>query len=93
MCCNIHNFDTFYIYELSSIAASNYTGVSWHSQNRKWLAQLCLGSQTKIFGGLFFDEREAAKKVNNLCDEYDVEYKNPELVLENTNVIIMLHYS
>jgi len=55
---------------------SRYKGVSWHSQNRKWRVQLCLGTHKKIFGGQFVDELRAAEKVNDLCDKYGVEHKN-----------------
>ena len=52
-------------------------------QEEKWQAALCLKScskgakQKRVYGGFFTKELDAAKKVNELCDEYNMEHKNP----------------
>jgi len=57
---------------------SEYRGVSWTIREKKWAVQVCLQKHT-YFGGYFQEEIEAAKKVNQLCDELGIEPKNPKL--------------
>merc|ERR1712034_62656 len=47
---------------------SQYHGVYWHAESGKWYANLSLKSGKKIYGGIFDDELDAAKKVNELCE-------------------------
>merc|ERR1712034_210267 len=58
---------------------SQYTGVYWHMKSGKWYAHLCLPTNTgqKKFGGAFHDEMDAAKRVNQLCEELGIPLRNP----------------
>ena len=56
--------------------SSQYIGVSWDKQNKKWQVQL-QHNKKRCFGGLFGKERDAAMKVNLLCDEFGILRKNP----------------
>jgi len=58
---------------------SQYTGVHWNKQQKKWIAQLQLKNAIKKFGGGFNDEMDAGKRVNQLCDELGITVKNPEI--------------
>jgi hypothetical protein len=56
---------------------SQYKGVTWHSKIKKWYAQLPVkGGKTK-YGGTFDNELEAAKRVNQLCEELSFPQQNP----------------
>merc|ERR1711925_27912 len=59
---------------------SQYKGVSWHKKTKMWRVRLrvCKGGKVK-FGGMFKDELDAAKKVNQLCEEFGIRLKNPEI--------------
>jgi len=57
---------------------SLYKGVSWHQKDKKWRAQLCVKGQISI-GGNFRYELDAAKRVNQLCEELKIPAKNPGL--------------
>merc|ERR1712034_235048 len=58
---------------------SQYKGVYWHTQSGKWYAHLRLPTNTgqKKFGGAFNDEMDAAKRVNQLCEESGIPRRNP----------------
>jgi len=60
---------------------SHYNGVSWHKTNKKWQTQLIYNNK-KCYGGYFNDEKQAAMKVNLLCDKYGKKRKNPMVDLE-----------
>jgi len=47
---------------------------------KKWQAEL-KHNKINICGGLFDDEKQAAMKVNLLCDKYQIERKNPMINL------------
>merc|ERR1712034_114040 len=55
---------------------SNYSGVCWHRDKKKWQARLT-HNKNKYYGGLFDNEEHAAMQVNLLCDKYGIERKNP----------------
>ena len=57
--------------------ASQYKGVYWHTQNAKWCARLNLKGQQPKYGGTFYDELDAAKSVNHLCEAMDIPLQNP----------------
>jgi len=57
---------------------SQYKGVFWHRKRGKWCVQLKLKGQLKC-GGYFQDEIDAAKKVNQLCEELRIPLRNPEI--------------
>ena len=56
---------------------SQYKGVCWNKQTGKWFAALGLKGDKPKFGGLFKDELDAAKKVNQLCEEFGFAQQNP----------------
>jgi len=62
---------------------SKYIGVTWHKDNKKWRAQLKHEGKD-YYGGLFDNEKDAAMKVNLLCDKYEIERKHP---ISNMDVI------
>ena len=50
--------------------SSVYRGVSWAKKNRKWIANLYLRGQRKNqYGGMFSEEEDAARRV----DEYEMD--------------------
>jgi len=55
---------------------SQYKGVFWHKSCGKWYADLCIKGEKK-YGGSFHDELDAAKKVNQLCEEFKIPPRNP----------------
>jgi len=61
--------------------ASQYTGVCWDKDKKKWKAQLT-HNYKKVHGGLFENEEHAAMKVNLLCDKYGIKRKNPMIIIE-----------
>ena len=65
-----------YVYEAKE-KTSQYIGVSWHKQSRKWHVKLHLNGGNKKYGGNFRDEMDAAKRVNQLCKEFGILEKNP----------------
>merc|ERR1712034_165613 len=57
---------------------SLYKAVYWYKQSRKWKVSLVKGGKPK-FGGTFHDEVNAAKKVNQLCEELGIPPYNPTI--------------
>ena len=57
---------------------SKYKGVSWHTKNKKWYVQL-KAKEKKVYGGIFQDELDAAKRVNQLCEKFGIPLLNPEI--------------
>jgi len=57
---------------------SQYFGVYWNKDARKWTAQLW-HKKKQYYGGLFENEKEAAMNVNLLCDKFEIERKNPTI--------------
>jgi len=58
---------------------SLYKGVCWYRTRNKWRAEVRLKGK-KIFGGYFNNEWDAAKKVNQLCEEFGISIQNPSLL-------------
>jgi len=56
---------------------SQYKGVHWHKENKKWVVKFHLNGQAQKYGGSFNKEMDAAKKVNQLCIELGISEKNP----------------
>ena len=56
---------------------SQYKGVYLHAQNGKWCTRLKLKGQPPKYGGSFYDELDAAKSVNYLCEAMDIPLQNP----------------
>jgi hypothetical protein len=67
-----------FLYVILTHSTSNYTGVYWVKKSNKWAATVVVNSK-RYYGGCFDEEIEAAKKVNQLCDELEIERKNSEL--------------
>jgi len=55
---------------------SQYEGVSWHSQRYKWYARLRLKYQIPKYGGCFNSELDAARRVNQMCEEMKIPLRN-----------------
>ena len=51
---------------------SKYKSVYWHREHKKWDARICLKGQKPKFGGYFKDEVDAAKRVNQLCEQLGI---------------------
>ena len=58
---------------------SQYKGVNWRKESGKWYAYLILKGFTHKYGGCFNDELDAARKVNQLCEEMKIPLQNPEI--------------
>jgi len=65
------------------IHSSKYAGVHLNKQKTKWIASITKDGKTN-YGGRFFYEVNAAKRVNQLCKELRIPEKNPE-ISEKTN--------
>ena len=57
---------------------SKYKGVTWNTKNKSWRAAVHWES-VKYDGGYYYDELDAAKKVNALCDNLGIERNIPEV--------------
>ena len=66
-----------YFYEVQN-QTSKYAGVCWKQDNKKWSVQL-QHNQKKYFGGYYDDQENAAMRVNLLCDQLEIERKNPTI--------------
>merc|ERR1712034_135837 len=58
---------------------SQYKGVGWHKRIRRWCVLIHLKGQKRKYGGTFKDELDAAKRVNQLCEELGIPLQNPEI--------------
>ena len=58
---------------------SQYKGVTWNNQRKKWRVQLHLNRKKSKFGGNFKDELDAGKRVNQLCEELGIPPQNPTI--------------
>jgi len=56
---------------------SQYKGVCWNKKHKKWYAEVSIGQGNKIHGGVFKNELDAAKRVNEICEEHKIPLKNP----------------
>ena len=59
--------------------ASQYKGVTWNKETRTWKVQLKLKKEKVKYGGYCKDELDAAKRVNQLCEELGIPLQNPEI--------------
>jgi 6-pyruvoyl-tetrahydropterin synthase len=46
---------------------------------KKWYVRIYLKGQNKKYGGYFKDELDAAKRVNQLCEELEIPLLNPKI--------------
>jgi len=58
---------------------SQYKGVTWYKQRKKWCARLSIKGEESKYGGMFKDELDAAKSVNKLCEEFGIPSHNPTI--------------
>ena len=58
---------------------SQYKGVTWNQERKKWSVRLKPKGNNRKFGGFFKDELDAAKRVNQLCEEFGIPLKNPAI--------------
>jgi len=59
---------------------SKYKGVVWHEKRKKWYVLIHhLKREKQKYGGYFQNELDAGKRVNQLCDEFEIPQKNPEI--------------
>jgi len=65
-----------FFYAVVTCSSSEYKGVVWNTKNKKWRASVYWNCQ-RYPGGEYRDELDAAKRVNQLCDELEIERKNP----------------
>ena len=56
---------------------SQYKGVSYYKYTGKWQAVLSPKGQRPKYGGRFNDELDAAKRVNQLCENFGIPQQNP----------------
>jgi len=56
---------------------SQYKGVSWMQYRKEWKAYLQFKNQHKL--SYHVNELDAARKVNQLCDEFGIKRKNPDV--------------
>jgi hypothetical protein len=59
---------------------SQYKGVNYDKQRCKWYARLHLKGGKQKYGGYFENEMDAAKKVNELCEEIGIPPSNPGII-------------
>jgi len=58
---------------------SQYKGVYWHKGSKKWYVTLHRKGQKAKYGGMFKDELDAAKRMNQLCEELEIAPQNHEI--------------
>merc|ERR1712034_269448 len=58
---------------------SQYKGVYFYKPRKLWRARMRSNEGKLKFGGNFKDELDAAKRVNQLCEELGIPLQNPEI--------------
>merc|ERR1712034_165143 len=58
---------------------SHYKGVTWHKKSRKWYASVYHKGHKRKYGGMFNEELDAAKRVNQICEELNISPQNPNI--------------
>jgi hypothetical protein len=60
---------------------SQYKAVYFQKRDQKWYVLIHTGvkGQRRKYGGTFNNELDAAKKVNQLCEELDIPQQNPDV--------------
>merc|ERR1711925_42230 len=58
---------------------SQYKGVNWHRESGKWYVRIYLKGQKPKCNGYFKNELDAAKRVNQVCEELGIPLQNPEI--------------
>lgn len=62
-----------------SNTASQYKGLYWHNQNKKWVVRVRKSDGTKVFA-YHVNEKEAARLYNKLAIEHYGEYANLNII-------------
>jgi len=62
---------------------SQYTGVCWLNNRKRWKSEIIFRNQHRV--GYHLNELDAARRVNQCCDEFGIKQKNPD-VDSTTNV-------
>jgi hypothetical protein len=68
-------------------STSVYKDVMWNKRKRRWRAIVCCNLK-KYEGGVYLNEVDAAKRVNQLCDELGIKRKNPTVDAEPAPEVI-----
>merc|ERR1712034_41281 len=58
---------------------SQYKGVAWNRDRKKWYVLMYLKGEKLKYGGTFCDELDAAKRVNQICEELGIPQQNPTI--------------
>jgi hypothetical protein len=58
---------------------SQYKGVTYHKKTGKWQTLVSLKGQQQKYGGRFNDELDAAKRVNEICEDLGIPPQNPKI--------------
>ena len=53
--------------------------MSWHRERKRWYVLIYPKGQIQKYGGSFKDEVNAAKRVNQLCEEQGMPPRNPAI--------------
>ena len=73
---------------------SQYKGVCWNRNHKKWHVKLWLKEGKSKFGGYFDHELDAGKRINQLCEELGIPLQNPELsAVPNEHEVTKLRYA
>ena len=73
-------FKNYIFFEVQT-GTSKYSGVSWDKNSKKWVVRLRY-KENMHYGGYFNVEENAAMKVNLLCDEHEIDRKNPTINID-----------
>jgi hypothetical protein len=76
------------VFELTQ-STSNYGGVSWNEKKQLWQAEFYFNG--KLTSTSYFkNELDAAKNINQLCQNMRIPLKNPELPeISNQQVTVL----
>jgi len=64
---------------------SHYKGVTWHKKSRKWYVSVYHKGHKRKYGGMFNEELDAAKRVNQICEELNITPQNPNIQQSSTD--------
>ena len=53
--------------------------MTWHKNRNKWYVQLRVKGEKQKYGGMFKDELDGARRVNQLCQEFGMPLQNPTI--------------
>ena len=73
-------------YEIKHEGTSQYRGVSWLKDRKIWKVDIWIKKQHKT--SYHTNELDAARKVNQLCDEFGIKRRNPDIDPTPNEVVI-----